>query len=358
MKQRIEYIDAAKGLAVLFVIIGHVGLLYTSAFEGGMPNIVVHFAFTFHLPVFFIASGYFFRVSTPLNTAFFKKKFITLLLPYLCAAAIIVLLCTATAHTHDASYSSELIRWTQASLYGAGSVTPNMIVSVERIGGIWFLWALFWAQILVILANRLPKPFLWICGLFLLGWLSCDYAFLPLSIQPGLCAAFFFYLGVLAKKYDVFNLSLARSRYALAASVIVWAVYLFGPFGNMGLATCSFPSGFFDVFASSCAAYVVLCLCKLLCEKSSTLTRPFTLMGRYSLVIFCMHIVEDNAFVALYLQLIPTLPNYFGAGSWLILLAIRGLVVALLCGLIYVIPVLSDIFIKQTYAKQLKAREN
>lgn len=81
-------------------------------------------------------------------------------------------------------------------------------------------------------------------------------------------------------------------------------------------------------------------------------------MGRYSLVIFCMHIVEDNAFVALYLQLIPTLPNYFGAGSWLILLAIRGLVVALLCGLIYVIPVLSDIFIKQTYAKQLKAREN
>lgn len=356
MKQRIQYIDAAKGLAILFVIVGHVGLIYSSSLAGGMPNIVVHFAFTFHLPVFFIASGYFFNANTPLNATFFKKKFITLLLPYLCASALIVLLCVATAHTHDAGYSNEFIRWTQAALYGAGTTTPSMIVAVERIGGIWFLWALFWAQIATALVNRLPAPFLWVCGLFLVGWFTSDYVFLPLSIQPGLCATLFFYLGTRAKKYDVFNLAQRRNIYALIACAAVWAVYVFGPFLNMGMAGCDYPQGVFDVLGGICAAYTILCLCKLACENGPTLAKPFTFMGRYSLVIFSMHIVEDNAFVAWYLQLITVLPNYFGAASWLVLLAIRGLVIAALCGLVYITPVLSDIFIKQTYAKRLKAQ--
>ena len=49
MLQRLEYIDAAKGLAICLMVFGHSGYV-------GMPHDVIY---TFHMPLFFILSGLF-----------------------------------------------------------------------------------------------------------------------------------------------------------------------------------------------------------------------------------------------------------------------------------------------------------
>ena len=51
--KRINYIDLAKGIAILCVIIGHT----FSAYDQG--NILVQFIYSFHMPLFFILSGWF-----------------------------------------------------------------------------------------------------------------------------------------------------------------------------------------------------------------------------------------------------------------------------------------------------------
>lgn len=55
MKIRIQWIDIAKGLGIILVIIGH----------SGAPDIIRKYIYGFHMPLFFIISGYLYN--TPKN---------------------------------------------------------------------------------------------------------------------------------------------------------------------------------------------------------------------------------------------------------------------------------------------------
>lgn len=71
-KQRIAYIDVAKGIGIILVVLGHC-LAY------GCQNQFFRFIYSFHMPLFFFLSGYVFRSKD--STAFFTSKIKTLLLP-------------------------------------------------------------------------------------------------------------------------------------------------------------------------------------------------------------------------------------------------------------------------------------
>lgn len=82
---RLRYIDFAKGVAILLVVMGHI-VQYN--LKGDSANKIFNFIYSFHMPLFFFLSGYvaalryegvcFERVLT-----FIKKKFISLLVPFL-----------------------------------------------------------------------------------------------------------------------------------------------------------------------------------------------------------------------------------------------------------------------------------
>lgn len=74
MSKRIEYIDIAKGIGILLVVLGHNDFGYISPF--GYKLI-----YSFHMPLFFFLSGYFLNTSIPF-VAFLKKRFNSLLKPY------------------------------------------------------------------------------------------------------------------------------------------------------------------------------------------------------------------------------------------------------------------------------------
>lgn len=62
--KRIEWIDSTRGIAILLVVVGHVVGGYTGNY--GLPeyqriiDIVVDVIYTFHMPLFFMISGYVF----------------------------------------------------------------------------------------------------------------------------------------------------------------------------------------------------------------------------------------------------------------------------------------------------------
>ena len=53
MVKRVDYLDYAKGIAIILVVLGHI-------FSGG--NIKTYI-YSFHMPLFFIISGYLFNYS-------------------------------------------------------------------------------------------------------------------------------------------------------------------------------------------------------------------------------------------------------------------------------------------------------
>ncbi|MDR1024478.1 MAG: acyltransferase family protein, partial [Treponema sp.] len=82
---RLEYIDLLKAFTIFCVLWGHV----IQQFDNGLDwfhctqNPVFAFIYSFHMPLFFMVSGFFFKSSLRLNLAeFLKKKGLQLLLPW------------------------------------------------------------------------------------------------------------------------------------------------------------------------------------------------------------------------------------------------------------------------------------
>lgn len=63
---RDKTIDVLKGIGIILVVIGH----------SGCPNLLKDFIYSFHMPLFFIASGYFFNENyLESKKKYFEKKY-------------------------------------------------------------------------------------------------------------------------------------------------------------------------------------------------------------------------------------------------------------------------------------------
>ena len=115
---RIEYIDIAKGLGMILVVIGH--CINGKTFPGTWIN-------SFHMPLFFLLSGLCFTEKKyPTFIPFLKKRIKTLLLPCI--------------------YFSLLI--TTLSTLVHGNFTFQKLINQTLPGALWFVCILFLSEIL------------------------------------------------------------------------------------------------------------------------------------------------------------------------------------------------------------------
>jgi fucose 4-O-acetylase-like acetyltransferase len=78
--ERNDTIDIMKGIGIISVVLGHCGLL---------PPKIIHFIYSFHMPLFFIIAGYFYKERGVV--ASLQKDAKRLLFPYVVFATIFVL---------------------------------------------------------------------------------------------------------------------------------------------------------------------------------------------------------------------------------------------------------------------------
>lgn len=70
IKNRIEWLDIAKGIGIVLVVLGHI---YTN-------NIVYNWFYSFHMPLFFFVSGYVYKKKRLLDDLIRRVQ--TILVPY------------------------------------------------------------------------------------------------------------------------------------------------------------------------------------------------------------------------------------------------------------------------------------
>jgi fucose 4-O-acetylase-like acetyltransferase len=180
MSKRIEYIDIARGIGILLVVLGHNDFGYISPF--GYKVI-----YSFHMPLFFFLSGYFLKTSIPFFD-FFKKRFNSLLKPYLFILFIIYF----TSVSFEKMGFRTAIQRIVKSLYGTG----YYIDWVQ----LWFLPHLFVVSLYAFL-------FLAIFG----RWNNRYVRWLALIVTLGISSLFLkdfypFSLSLLGKQYELFGL--------------------------------------------------------------------------------------------------------------------------------------------------------
>lgn len=188
-KRRLPWIDCAKGIGMLCVILGHTGF-------GGFETIL----YTFHLPLFFFLAGYTFNGEYDFSV-FIKKKIKRMIIPYFSLGVLLVLwYCLRKASLwHD--YNPE-------SYY---NLLRDLFVQ-KRFLSIWFIAALFVSELLFYGIYHLTKKNdkYTIIGAFSIGVVGFVYfankmPALPWNADLAIAALTYLSLGYCIKKLKLLD---------------------------------------------------------------------------------------------------------------------------------------------------------
>ena len=341
MKQRVRYFDIAKAIAMIGVVLGH-SILIVNALTPVSPLMLKFYAFifTFHMPLFFILSGYFMH---PEHEFAWKKKATELLATYALTCLAIIAGNVIVAGIRHTGMRAAFANWAAAAYYGAGDFSPHYLWPVPmRVGALWFLLALFWAQLFLHAVKRLPFTPVWGIVLFLVGYYSARIFWLPLSVQSGMTATAFLYIGYLFKQYDV--IAFIEKYWLLWIPIIAaWALF-FWRFTGFSMAMNEYGHPWILAAAgSTCATLVIVGISQIIDKFGGIFATALSKMGTYTLAILCAHLLEDD--VTPWTAFLPQLNSTVGTThSVIIVFVCRAILDAVICVIIYNIPQLNTIF--------------
>ncbi|MDF7666168.1 acyltransferase family protein [Bifidobacterium sp. ESL0745] len=351
MAARIKYFDIAKGIAIICVPLGHSILIVNDSHPVGMGSMLLYgIIFTFHMPLFFVLSGYFMH---PKHEFRWRRESQEMLATYAITATAVVLMNTCIAFARRTGTKAAFANWAAAAFYGAGDFSPNYLWPVPmRIGAIWFLLALFWGHLFMTWAAKHKYTPVWVAAICLIGYFSGKVFWFPLSIQSGMTATGFIYLGYLAKQYNLLDF-LKRHLYYWAIPAIIWVLFAW-KFTGFSIAMNSYGKyPVLDLIGSLAATLCVVGISMIIDRWIPSVGKLLALAGQYTLPLLCTHLLEDDttpwpdavslAVSAVGLQAAPYL-----------IFVLRFAVDCLLAWLLYYIPKINVLFFPSLKKQEIK----
>ena len=133
-------LDLGKGLAILFVYLGHSILYHPISMSSMFPwcNTLECFIVSFNMPMFFIISGYLFSKTRKSTAELYKGKTMRILVPYL--FTMFILVCVKLVLPPSLSYNSAV----------EGGVKALIVNALCYGGDRWFVYTLFIIFLLLI----------------------------------------------------------------------------------------------------------------------------------------------------------------------------------------------------------------
>ena len=274
MKTRIKYLDFAKAIGVFLVVLGHMPSL--------VPEPIRMWIFSFHMPLFFIASGYFAKMPNSINAV--KKQLVRktqklLFGGYLTFAAVFLL------------FDSLIYKLSIADILD--TIKSILLGSIDKV--YWFFLCLFVVSVLFILITIVVKDykkliaiaFVFAAVSLLLKMAGINYY----RIGSALYSFGFYLIGFLIKEKQIFE------RIKDRASVFV--VCIFVSVVGSGLALGFWPK-ILDInnnyshdivinyLLAIAGSYMVFFTSFIICEKIGEMfaTKLLIFIGMNSMVFF------------------------------------------------------------------------
>jgi len=138
--KRLQFIDVAKGIGILLVVLGH---LETTDF-------LRRWIYSFHMPFFFFISGFLSKLISINYITYLNKQLSRLIIPYFFFGIIsivdMLLLKIILQNPLTAKHLDDILRL----FYLDGRPLPMNKV-------IWFLMVMFWVEMLNLLLQKIPR---------------------------------------------------------------------------------------------------------------------------------------------------------------------------------------------------------
>ena len=275
--KRIDWIDAAKGFAILLVMMGH----------SDPPEVVMTWLYTFHVPLFFFLSGYVFKIKNGENfLSFVRRKIFTLVVPMILFSIVSILI--------DVIYYCAILQ--SKSIISIWKRIPRIFINgrIDHFPSVfWFLSCLFVSEIIFFFLYRLRNRRVCFSAVLLLcslvGWLSCTYMATPLpwSLDLVPISLFFIGCGVFVRRVCI---STARKTYFFLLPIFLVLNIGLGAWNYM---TCGKRV---DIYMMDIGNYFLFYISALagigftiLLFQLFDFKHGITYIGRNSLIYYCMH---------------------------------------------------------------------
>jgi len=294
MSKRIEYIDIARGIGILLVVLAHNDFGYISPFGHEL-------IYSFHMPLFFFLSGYFIRTDVSF-LEFAKKRFHTLLKPFLFTLFMIYF----TSISFEKMAFGTALRRIGKSLYGTGVYIdwvqlwflPNLfvvslyaflfIVVIGRLNNRWLRLGILTATLAVSL------PFLHSFYPFSVALSGNTYELfgLPFSLDLVFLSGFFFILG--SETRLIANESVFGNVLLLAGTGIAVFALNFFIDAPVDFNTRQYSSLLVNTTEAILGILFVLALSRQIEVHTNWLASLLKYFGRASLIILIFHVpIQD-----------------------------------------------------------------
>lgn len=286
--KRIDWIDIAKGIGILLVILGH---------SVKFGEIVHNLIFSFHMPLFFVLSGAVYKHSD--NKTFIIKKINTLIIPFV-SFYIIGLIISLIIPEWRSGLS---IKGIFKDIYLA---TPN----VSNVSSIWFLACMF---IVVVNFNLMQKfnikvQYFIIAICLVIGLIYPNIIAkltylpdgrLPFNIEVSFVAIFFFAMGVWMKKYII------NQKIFVNSCIMFCIAFLLN--GRVNLHGITYNNPILYIIESLCGTIILIYLCYICSNnlQNKNVLEPIKWLGRHSLIILGIQAIA----VRLYVLIINAIDN-------------------------------------------------
>ncbi len=293
LAKRVQYIDIAKGIGIVLVVMGHNDFALISPFAHKL-------IYSFHMPMFFFMSGMFFRPDVPF-WSFLWNRFNRVLKPFL---AILLLIYFASI-----SFSKVSLVMATRRLLKAMYANGHYLDWVQ----LWFLPHLFAVSLFAYLffkavkSNQIYKvrwvilTVIYIAGVFSMNYfwpfkfnlLDREFVLygLPFSIDLVLVSGFFFIFGYELNKKQ--NDALFRNQLTLLLSGIALILLVWYFPQRIDFNTRQFDSLIINTIEALLGIIFILALSKQF-ERIGWLSSLFSYIGQASLIILIFQVpIQD-----------------------------------------------------------------
>ncbi len=337
--------NVAKAFGICLVVLGH-------SFTETSNSPIRAFVYLFHVPLFFIISGFFFKedyLSTPKN--FILGRLRRLWVPFLLWSVPFILL-------HNIFFKLDIyspkvtFRGASVPYYSIADIFVRLAKliffqeSEQLLGGFWFLPCLFFTAIIFFvfsfISSKLKKsyalPVLCVLG-FILGnfmfYKNIRFPFIPYDFRLFFIITFLFLIGFLYKKYE--HLVPINSYFSLLCLLLLVFVLTIGHYkiDSINNTVGYLPKAIlYLVFTPILGTYITLYLSKMISRYR--IADFFDYIGRNTITILALHFLSFKlvSFLIVYSENLnlfeiasfPVIPN---RDSWFLAYFLAGVLIPL-----------------------------
>lgn len=291
MKERIEYIDLAKGICILLVVLDHISV--GGYFSGGDYPLNDIFEQT-RMPLYFILSGLFFKDYDGGLKTFLLRKTNRILVPYLFFMTLYIV--SAKAIQHFTGYDTTGVNIT-------GIWAP-----------LWFLICLFWMNVIFAAVYYTVKRFIQPEGLvseavlgvcvLCIGIAGYYVGYIPLNFDTAMTCLPFLWMGyILNRKLHFLQLGIGWP-WALLIGIIMLAILHFTYKGDNLFYLNIYDTPLALIYLSGLLGTLGVLLISRVIKQLPVISY----IGRYSIIVLCTHMVVVKAVIA-FLNMLPFYRN-------------------------------------------------